>query len=395
MSYAIIRNAKYKIANLPSVSRHNERQNEEYGNKDIDKTRTSDNYHLRAPIERSYEKEFDRLRIDNDLKGNLRLTGKKQSNVACEFLITSDVDYFHDIGADETRRFFQIAYEYAHRKVGERNILSAVVHMDETTPHMHLTYIPVVKGVKKGVEIDKINCSEFWKGFNSYGVLQDDFHAFITSRGFDLERGVKNESREEKREHLSVEEYKLETTLQEALDARKTLNKALDDIKHAEGHKKGLEREIGALRTKKDTLTTAEVNAIKGTRNIFGGLRGVSYSEYEALKRTATQARRMERERERAISRAETAEKNVADIKVAAQKRIMEIRAVAEADTPSLRQRMEYKALQARFDRVTKWLNQLLYILPERVKGFIRDILDDRDPFTRGRDMIRDRDRER
>lgn len=206
MSFAIIRNVKYKMTNLQSISRHNERQNKNYGNKDIDTEKSYLNYHLRKPIENSYEKEFDRIREKNNLKGNLRLTGKKQSNVACEFLITSDNDFFKSIGVEQTKRYFQSAYEFACKKCGEDNIISATVHMDETTPHMHLTYIPVVEGVKKGEKVNKINASEFWKGFNSYGELQDQFHSYMVAKGFNLERG---EVKKDKAEHLTVEEFKL------------------------------------------------------------------------------------------------------------------------------------------------------------------------------------------
>ena len=149
MSYAIIRNAKYKMANMQSISRHNERQNKKYGNAEIDVSKSAENYHLHRPQELSYEKEFFRLREENNLRGNLRLSGKKQSNVVCEFLITSDNDYFKRIGDSETKRFFQSAYEFAAKKCGKENIISAVVHMDESTPHMHLTYIPVVKPTVK------------------------------------------------------------------------------------------------------------------------------------------------------------------------------------------------------------------------------------------------------
>lgn len=208
MSYAIIRNAKYKASQVNNISRHNERKNENYSNKDIDKSRTELNYHLKQPKEISYEKEFNRLRQENNLKGNLRLTGSKQSNIMCELMITSDNDFFKRIGTAETKRFFESSYDFACKKCGEKNIVSAVVHMDEMTPHMHLTYIPVVKGLKKGQEVLKINSSEFWKGFNSYGKLQDDFYSYVKERGFELDRG---EVKEEKREHLTVEEYKIET----------------------------------------------------------------------------------------------------------------------------------------------------------------------------------------
>ena len=240
MSYAIIRNVKYKLSNLQSISRHNERKNREYGNKDIDLARTPNNYHLKRPKGQSYEKEFFRLREENALKGNLRLTGKKQSNVVCEFVVTSDADFFKDIGTDETQRYFKTAYTFACQMCGEENIISAVVHMDETTPHMHLTYIPVVEAEKKGQKIQKINCSEFWKGFNSYGDLQNNFHHFVTGRGFELQRGTRNADRDEKRDYLEVIEYKQQTAIKR-LQAIELAVKSLTEQKAA------MEGEISAL----------------------------------------------------------------------------------------------------------------------------------------------------
>jgi len=228
MSYAIIRNAKYKMGAISGISRHNERHNSNYSNKDIDLSRSDLNYHLRKPQERSYEREFYRIREENDLKGNLMLVGRKQSNVVCEFMITSDNDFFQQV---DHRNYFQAAYEFAvERCGGEQNILSAVVHMDETTPHMHLIYIPVVDGVdRKGNSVKKINCSEFWKGFNSYGKLQDDFYEFITKKGFDLQRGVKNESRDEKRNHLTVIDFKI-STVSEDIESKKSELRQLQDV---------------------------------------------------------------------------------------------------------------------------------------------------------------------
>ena len=305
MGHSIIRNAKYKMSNMQGISRHNERQNKEYGNEDIDKNKSELNYHLKQPQEKSYEKEFYRLRKENDLKGNLRLTGKKQSNVACEFLITSDNNFFKNIGEAETKRYFDQAYKFASEKCGEKNIISAVVHLDETTPHMHLTYIPVVQATnKKGEEIEKINCSEFWKGFNSYGKLQDDFYDYMREQGFDLERGERNEDREERREHMSVQKFKeetlkeniqelsikksryqeeLESTLQEQQDALRTLQEVKGNIKPLEDSLKALQDEIrvvedvrvnyhaineiegktGALSKKKITIATADFEKLK------------------------------------------------------------------------------------------------------------------------------------
>lgn len=76
--------------------------------------------------------------------------------------------------------------------------------MDEESPHMHLVFIPVVHTKdKKGNDIDKIACSEFWKEKDSYRQLQDAFYNYIVSNNFELERGNPSE-----RVHLSVEDYK-------------------------------------------------------------------------------------------------------------------------------------------------------------------------------------------
>lgn len=60
MSYAIIRNEKYKSENLKGIYRHNERRNKNYSNKNIDKEKSCLNYSIKAP-NFTYEKEFERI----------------------------------------------------------------------------------------------------------------------------------------------------------------------------------------------------------------------------------------------------------------------------------------------------------------------------------------------
>ena len=195
---------------VPLSERHNERRNKNYSNKDIDPSRTYMNYHLKEPREDSYEKEFYRIKDEYGLKGNLRLTGKKQSTVLCEFMITSDKQFFDRLGAERTKHFFRDAYRFVTHKVGgEQFVVSAVVHMDEKTPHMHVAFIPTVAGKdRKGRPCRRVNASEFWKGRDSYSRLQDEYYEWITSCGYTLERGTKGSTAE----HLSVEEYKVKKT---------------------------------------------------------------------------------------------------------------------------------------------------------------------------------------
>ena len=188
MSYAIIRNANYKKANLAGLYKHNERKNINYSNKDIVKEKSRYNYSIKK-CNTTYANALKILQEKNNLQGRII----KTTNVVCEFIITSSKEFFEKIGEEETKRYFQTVYNFVvqYQNLGEQYILSATVHMDENTPHLHLVFIPVVHKLdkKSGKQIDKIACSEYWKGKDSYRKLQDAFYKYITDNGFNLERG--------------------------------------------------------------------------------------------------------------------------------------------------------------------------------------------------------------
>lgn len=226
MSYAIIRNAKYKRENLKAVYRHNERKNKNYSNKDIDKTKSYLNYALKEP-EFNYEKQIDKIREKYDLKGQI----KTVSNIVCEYVITSDNDFFKRIGEKETKRYFETAYKFVceYKDLGEQYILSAKVHYDERSPHMHLLFLPVVHTTdKKGNNIDKLACSEFWKAKDSYRQLQNAFFEYMVSNGFDFKRGLPKE--ETNREHYTVKEYKNITNFEKTKETLKSIKLELPEI---------------------------------------------------------------------------------------------------------------------------------------------------------------------
>ena len=226
MSLAIIRNTKYKRENLKGIYRHNERRNKNYSNDNIDKERTYLNYSLKSPKYR-YDKEFDMMREKYNLKGQI----KTVSNIACEYIITSDKQFFEEIGEEETKRYFETAYNFVaeYKNLGEQYIMSAKVHMDEETPHMHLIFLPVVHTQdKKGNNIDKLACSEFWKEKDSYRRLQDAFYQYMTSHSFELERGVPKE--ETQREHIDIKEYKEITNFDKTKEKLQNMKLELPDV---------------------------------------------------------------------------------------------------------------------------------------------------------------------
>ncbi len=202
MNYAIIRNAKYQANKLSLVFRHNERKNTYYSNKDINRNVSNVNYSIKKCVV-PYSKKLNELKREYNLRG----TFKGNSNVACEYIITASPDFFEGLADDEIKRYFETAYKFVcnFKNLGEQYVISAKVHMDESTPHMHLVYLPVVHTLdkKSGKPIDKLCCSEFWKGRNSYKVLQDNFYRYMTKAGFNLDRGDTEDNK-----HLKISDLK-------------------------------------------------------------------------------------------------------------------------------------------------------------------------------------------
>ena len=265
MSYAIIRNTNYKKGNLSGIYRHDERKNTNYSNKEINKQNSGLNYSIKKPYS-TYEKMFKDIKEKHKLKGMI----KKVSNVMCEFIITSDKEFFTSIGEEETKRYFQTAYRFVanYNNLGEDFIVSAKVHMDESTPHMHIVFIPVVhKKDKEGNKISKIACSEFWKGKDSYRKLQDNFYSYITKSGFNLERGNNVEN-----EHIAIEKLKKITNYetQEILKETNYLEEEIitDDIEVVRKDYKRIIKKFNTLTNRYIKIKNIIENTIKKSEEL-------------------------------------------------------------------------------------------------------------------------------
>ena len=316
MSYAIIRNTKYKRENLKGIFRHNERRNKNYSNENIDKEKSYLNYSLKTP-QYSYEKELDRIKEKYNLKGQI----KTVSNIACEYIITSDHDYFERIGEEETKRFFEIAYQFVaeYKDLGEQYIMSAKVHMDEQTPHMHLVFLPVIHTTdKKGNSIDKLACSEFWKAKDSYRQLQDAFYNYMVQNGFELQRGLPRE--ETGREHYSVEEYKKITNFKQTKEILNNMKLELPDIPDI------TDININRLSKKRDEKIIEEI--IKPKDNVIQNLYQDNMNLHRQLSRQAQvieEAEKYQKERDRIIADNEKLHDEVDNIKTEYNKKEFEM----------------------------------------------------------------------
>ena len=128
MAYVILRFAKHKGGASKALGAHHERTKEFYAsNPDIDKNRTMQNYHIVTP-RWSYEQE---------IRHRVRMAGcrvRKDSVKFVDTLVTVSPEFAKAHEA-EMQEYFSRAFNFLKERVGEENIISAVVHMDEKTPH--------------------------------------------------------------------------------------------------------------------------------------------------------------------------------------------------------------------------------------------------------------------
>ena len=290
MSYAIIRNEKLTRAQAMGAYKHNERKTKNHSNKNIDSSKTELNYYLKKN-ELSYIKEFDKIKEKYDLKGQI----KTVSNIACEYIITSDKEFFESIGEEETKRYFETAYKFVseYKNLGEQYILSAKVHMDEETPHMHLIFLPVVHTKdKEGNDIDKLACSEFWKAKDSYRQLQNDFYNYMVSNNFELERGLPKE--DTGREHIDLKEYKEITNFDKTKEKLQNIKLELPGIPDLE------DINVNRLSKKRDEKIIEEI--IKPKDNLINDLYQdnlILQQELSRQARTVEKAEKYQRERDK------------------------------------------------------------------------------------------------
>lgn len=209
MSFVVARMQKMKAGNLVGMGNHNQRLTDNHSNKDIDTERSYLNYDL---VNRTENYKTDIQQFINDNKSSNRAV-RKDAVLINEWIITSDNHFFKDKDDKEIKDFFEQSKDYFAEKFGDENIRYAQVHMDETTPHMHLGIVPFNAEHKLTAKTV----------FNRQALqaVQDELPTYLQERGFELERGEKGSERK----NLTVPEYK------KAKDELKEMNTTLEQRK--------------------------------------------------------------------------------------------------------------------------------------------------------------------
>lgn len=129
----------YKVGGAIGVLKHDERSEhdhvQERKNESIDNSRTHLNYNMAAKRSGTLMQHIKRVCDEN----NVRLSNRKDLNVMCSWVVTAP----KTVKPAELPLFFKTCFDFLEKKYGKQYTLSATVHMDETTPHLHYCFLPV------------------------------------------------------------------------------------------------------------------------------------------------------------------------------------------------------------------------------------------------------------
>ena len=239
MSYMVCHFGKYKAGNVFGLQKHNQRENENYSNIDIDKARIPLNYDLVNKNDINYLKKIKTI-IEANRRSERAI--RKDATVYCECIVSSDGTFFENLTEDKQKEFFKSSLEYLKNKIGEEFIISANVHLDETTPHMHVGFVPIIEN---SLSAKKLIDRKFLR------EVQDQLPAYLKNLGFDIQRGIEGS----KRKHKDVKEFKKELE-------REVENKC-KDINTIENYKNELEGKIEQLEADLNKRTIEYNNATK------------------------------------------------------------------------------------------------------------------------------------
>ena len=174
--YAILRFAKYKGPEISRIESHNERTKEKYAsNPDIDTSRNHLNFHLVFP-ERKYRAEAEKQIAAAGCRT------RSDSVRVVEVLVTASPEFFKGKKKAEVRAYFNEALDFMQKHQSKDTIISAVVHMDEKTPHMHLCFVPLT-------EDKRLSAKEIVGNKKKLTWWQDEFWKHMVGKYPNLERG--------------------------------------------------------------------------------------------------------------------------------------------------------------------------------------------------------------
>lgn len=236
---------KYTAGAMGHMLNHYDRSKEKLP-ENVDPERTHLNYNLAADQQQLGQAEFIRKRCSE-----VRVQKRKDVNVLCSWVVTAPKDF----NPNDYKIFFEETYSFLQDRYGKENVISAWVHMDETTPHMHYAFVPVVEDRRRGGF--KLSAKEM--------ITRRDLQTFHSSleahmeRIFGYEIGIMNDATKDG--NKSVVELKRMSATERledaAVQAAEIVSRAHEEAEHIKASVLPLQAEYEAQRAYIDGLKEA------------------------------------------------------------------------------------------------------------------------------------------
>lgn len=243
VGYAVVHMMKIKSGAVGGIQSHNNREHEPKTNPDVDMSRSEDNYDL---ISCDNYKRSIKEKLSNLVESSRAI--RKDAVVVCNFIVTSDNETMDALGADRQREFFQDSVKWFSDRYGADRVLNATVHMDETTPHLHIGVMPITQDGRLSAK------AIFTK--TEMKAIQTEFARDVGEK-YGLERGVEGSERT----HLSEARFKEQKALEMANEhgaIAQELQIIAEDCKQelseATRSLETVKQELSAMQDRKDTL---------------------------------------------------------------------------------------------------------------------------------------------
>lgn len=243
VGYAVVHMMKIKSGAVGGIQSHNNREHEPKTNPDVDMSRSEDNYDL-IPCD-NYKRSI-KEKLSNLVESSRAV--RKDAVVVCNFIVTSDNETMDALGVDHQREFFQDSVKWFSDRYGADRVLNATVHMDETTPHLHIGVMPITQDGRLSAK------AIFTK--TEMKAIQTEFARDVGEK-YGLERGVEGSERT----HLSEARFKEKKALEMANEhgaIAQELHVLAEDCKQelseATRSLEAVKQELSTMQDRKDTL---------------------------------------------------------------------------------------------------------------------------------------------
>lgn len=241
--FCIMRTEKRKRTDITGIQKENNRTATGYNNS-VNRERSE----LNVPLIQSNN-------WTQDIKAEIDRAGahtRSNSVVALDTLYTASPQFFDDKTQEQTEHFFKECLQFHQERFG--HIISAVIHYDETTPHMHVISVPLTRD-------GRLSARDVIGNRTQMRRAQTEFYEQV-GRGYGLERGVQQDG-PEKAQHITAQEHRLREVQQET-------QRELDRL-GAVSHREQTERERAKRLRRQADEQQAENRRLKATASQIQG----------------------------------------------------------------------------------------------------------------------------